>query len=82
MAMLKLAIMRGARFWVAARKAITWSDGSVMVPAGAAGAAVIAYGGELPGWIVEWDGYGICAIVSAEEGDVWQRVMRPAKQLQ
>lgn len=72
--MLRLAHTQGVKFWMMAGAEIAWPDGSVMVPPGAIGAAVIEYGGSEPGWIVEWDHFGICAVTGAEEGRVWHRL--------
>lgn len=79
--MLRLAMTQGVKFWVRAGRDIPWPDGSVMVPAGSVGAAVIPFGGAQPGWIVEWERHGICAIAGADEGVDWHRVMRSPAQL-
>lgn len=64
-------------FAVRAEQPIYWPDGTVMVPAGTTGSAIMRFGGQRPGWMVQWDGRGICAVSQSSEGREWKRVTIP-----
>lgn len=75
----KLARMRGKLFDVIAVAPIYLADGRLFVPAGTMGQAVIRWGGEQPGYFVEWAGCGACGVLASHEGGLWQRVSVPVE---
>lgn len=73
----RLAEARGVLFELMALRDFRWPSGEVHVPAGTMGQAVLAWGGERPGWMVEWEGHvGICAVGQREEGEEWVKVSK------
>jgi len=79
----KLAQVQGVKFYVRMLVSLLWSDGTLLVPAGAVGAAVIRavgaavirWTGREPGWFVEFDGYAMVGIRAAGEGTDWERTL-------
>ena len=67
---------RGLEFEVMVLAAIEWPDGSEMVPAGTVGQVPrgMRYGGERPGFWVDWGDYGKCTLPASAEGVGWVRV--------
>lgn len=76
----KLAQAQGVKFYVRMLVHLLWSDGTLLVPAGAVGAAVIRWTGSEPGWFVEFDGYAMVGLSAAGEGKDWERTLLAGSQ--
>lgn len=70
----KLSERRRVLCGVMLLKPVCWPDGTVHIPAGAVGAAVIAWGGVAPGYVVEFAGHGIASVYVAGHGRSWLKV--------
>lgn len=74
----KAVVTRQVTFRVLLFEAIRWPDGSMHVPAGALGRAVVSWGGDRAGGVlVQWAPGVMAGVQFAEEGRRWCRVSCP-----
>lgn len=72
----RIAARRVTLFQVLLFEDIKWPDGRVHIPAGATGRAVIQWGGERWGYMVEWDSGGVAGLRAGDELKSWCRVRK------